>query len=186
MKKICPSQVSPESHVRQNPICEHFSGECEPREQKWKSGDVGCRMHLLSIALLQMLHYTPKIHHLKEHVHYRTVSVDQESRSSWAQCLSGRVPCRAATRYLLGQWWDKVQWRSLGGGLGEDLLHLHSGGCLQPSCPHWLLVDDICSCHMSLSTGLTTRQVAFSRTKHPEGEREQQRANKMEVSLFII
>lgn len=90
--------------------------------------DVGCRMHSLSIVVLQV--HTPE-HSLKQRIYYLKVSVCQKSRSSLLACLSLRVSQEAANKS--------------NAGLCSPQGWTHSGGCWQPLHPHWLLADDICS-----------------------------------------
>lgn len=91
-------------------------------------GDVGCRMHSLSIVVLQV--HTPE-HSLKQCIYFLKVSVCQKFRSSLLACLSLRVSQEAANK-------SKAELSSPQGWT-------HPGGCWQPLHPHWLLADDICS-----------------------------------------
>lgn len=102
-------------------------------------------MCLLSTAVLQMLHYTPKVHCLKQRIYYHTVSMDQNSGAAYP----GASHSGALVRLLQGICWSSGGKRCKKGTSGVDwgtiCPPLHSGGCLQSSHPHWLLVSDNCS-----------------------------------------
>lgn len=66
------------------------------------SGDLGCRMYSLSIAVL--LTHTPKHSCLKHSTYYLTISVGWESKGNLVECLSFRVSHKAAIKASAGLW----------------------------------------------------------------------------------
>lgn len=127
-------------------------------------------MCLASIAVLQMLHYTPKVHCLKQHIYSHTVFMDQDSGAAYPRAPHSGSLVRLRQAICWSSRGERYKKATSGEGWGTICrvckLHILTG--------YWLMTSVLC--HMSLSTRLTTWRVAFSRTRVPrQTERERER-----------